>query len=177
MKGIEFEIESSGDDLRKNSANATSWQESLEQLSNEDAIAFSVKVIKALEFKVKEHNSSHDNKVSLAQLKKVYRRAAGNVFAEVPELEDDKGKWAMARVNMYLRFLQGEPFSNQLKATSTVESIEGVDLMDSIIPLDKDFIKADEDIVKFELNYKFKDVNDLYLEDEDNNTLGFYFVD
>ena len=39
-----------------------------------DAISFSNKVIEALKNKVKEHNSKHSRKVSLSQLKKIYRR-------------------------------------------------------------------------------------------------------
>ena len=41
------------------------------------AITFSNKVVEALKNKVKEHNSKYSRKVSLSQLKKVYRRGAG----------------------------------------------------------------------------------------------------
>ena len=49
--------------------------------------------------------------------------------------------------------------------------------MDSVIPSAQDFALAKEDIIKFELNYKFENINDLYLEDEEKNNLGFYFLD
>mgnify|MGYP003650821508 FL=1 len=39
-------------------------------------IAFSEKVVTALKNKVKEHNAKHSKKVSLTQLKKIYRRGA-----------------------------------------------------------------------------------------------------
>ena len=151
MNSIDYELESSDGDFRKNS----SWKNSLETLQDEDAISFSVKVIEALEKKMKDHISSCDNKVSLKQLKKVYRRAAGNVFAEVPEVEEDRGTWAMARVNMYLKLLQGEPFSNHSKASIDLSQTDTIDLMDSVIPSAQDFALAKEDIIKFELNYKF----------------------
>jgi hypothetical protein len=47
MKGIEYELESSGEDFRQNS----SWKESLERLQHDEAVNFSVKVVEALERK------------------------------------------------------------------------------------------------------------------------------
>ena len=173
MKGIDYEIESSGGHIIKNAQ----WKESLQKLKDEEAVSFSIKVIEALEQKMRDHNSQSGNKVSLKQLKKVYRRAAGNVFAEVPEVEEDRGTWAMARVNMYLKLLQGEPFSNHSKASIDLSQTDTIDLMGSVIPSAHDFALAKEDIIKFELNYKFEDINDLYLEDEEKNNLGFYFLD
>jgi len=41
------------------------------------AITFSEKVTTALKNKVKQHNEKHSRKVTLSQLKKVYRRGAG----------------------------------------------------------------------------------------------------
>ena len=173
MKGIEYELESSGEDFRQNS----SWKESLERLQHDEAVNFSVKVVEALESKMKEHNAVSSNKVSLKQLKKVYRRAAGNVFADVPEIEDNKGKWAMARVNMYLRIVNGEPLPRETYASLDLGSGDkDIDLIDTVIPADEDFIKASEDIERFDLNYKFNNINDLYLDDEDKENCG-YFLD
>ena len=81
MKGIEYELDSSNEDFDKN----LSWKESLYKLQDDEAVDFSVRVIEALQKKMREHNSLSSNKVTLKQLKKVYRRAAGNVFADVPE--------------------------------------------------------------------------------------------
>jgi len=50
------------------------------------------------------------------------------------------------------------------------------DLIDAVIPTEKDFLKASEDIEKFDLNYKFNSINDLYLDDEDKESFG-YFID
>ena len=141
------------------------------------SVNFSVKVIEALEKKMREHNSASSNKVSLKQLKKVYRRAAGNVFADVPEVNDNKGKWAMARVNMYLRILNGEPLPRETHATVNFDYIEkDIDLIDAVIPTKEDFLKASEDIERFNLDYKFDNISDLYLDDEDNASFA-YFID
>lgn len=172
MNSIDYELESSDGDFRKNS----SWKNSLETLQDEDAISFSVKVIEALEKKMKDHNSSCDNKVSLKQLKKVYRRAAGNVFADVPEVGQDKGKWAMARVHMYLRILKGEPMPRETHASVSFNSNEAIDLFDSVIPSLEDFTEAEKCIVANDLSYKFTTIDSLYLEDEDK-AQQFYFLD
>ena len=67
-----------------------SWEESLQVLQQEESINFSIKVVKALEDKIEDHNRTSENKVTLKQLKKVYRRAAGNVFAEVPDPDEKR---------------------------------------------------------------------------------------
>ena len=173
MNGIEYELNSSDENFDKN----LSWKESLTRLKDDEAVNFSVKVIEALEMKMREHNSASSNKVSLKQLKKVYRRAAGNVFADVPEVNDNKGKWAMARVNMYLRILNGEPLPRETHATVNFDYIEkDIDLIDAVIPTKEDFLKASEDIERFNLDYKFDNISDLYLDDEDNASFA-YFID
>lgn len=173
MKGIEYELNSSDEDFNKN----LSWKESLTRLKDDEAVNFSVKVIEALEKKMREHNAASFNKVSLKQLKKVYRRAAGNVFADVPEINDNKGKWAMARVNMYLRIVNGEPLPRETHATVNFNCVEkDIDLIDAVIPTKQDFLQASEDIKRFDLNYNFNSISDLYLDDEDNESFG-YFID
>jgi hypothetical protein len=69
-------------------------------------ITFSDKVISALENKVKEHNAKYSNKVTLTQLKKVYRRGAG-AFSSSHRPNKSRGQWAMARVNMFLKMMAG----------------------------------------------------------------------
>ena len=172
MKGIDYELESRGGDFSQNS----NWRKTLETLQDDEAISFSIKVIEALEQKMKDHNSSCDNKVSLKQLKKVYRRAAGNVFADVPDVEQDRGKWAMARVHLYLRILKGEPMPRETHASISFDSTGGIDLFDSVIPTEEDFNEAEKCILAHDLSYKFSTVDDLYLEDEEKNQ-GYYFVD
>tara|TARA_Y100000114_G_scaffold92369_1_gene85834 strand:+ start:5874 stop:6392 length:519 start_codon:yes stop_codon:yes gene_type:complete len=172
MNGIDYELESSEGDFRKNS----NWRQTLQTLQDEDAVNFSIKVIEALEHIMEEHNSSYENKVSLKQLKKVYRRAAGNVFAEVPEVENDKGKWAMARVQMYLRILRGDPMPRETLASSSLNSQQEVDLFDLVIPSEQDFSNAQKCIVAHDLSHKFASIDELYLEDEDSSE-SYYFLD
>ena len=69
-------------------------------------IEYSKKVIEALKNKVKEHNSKNKKKVTLGQLKKVYRRGAG-AFSSSHRPGMTRGGWAMARVNMFLKMVRG----------------------------------------------------------------------
>jgi hypothetical protein len=70
------------------------------------SITFSDKVTSALENKVKEHNAKYDKKVTLSQLKKIYRRGAG-AFSSSHRVGKTRGQWAMARVNMFLKMVRG----------------------------------------------------------------------
>ena len=70
-------------------------------------ITFSESVIKSLKEKVKKHNEKHPSKkVTLGQLKKVYRRGAG-AFSTSHRPGMTRGGWAMARVNMFLKMVRG----------------------------------------------------------------------
>lgn len=70
------------------------------------AITFSEKVTTSLKNKVKEHNAKHSRKVTLGQLKKVYRRGAG-AFSSSHRPGKSRGQWAMARVNTFLKMMRG----------------------------------------------------------------------
>ncbi len=70
-------------------------------------ITFSEKVITSLKSKVADHNKKHPSKkVTLGQLKKVYRRGAG-AFSSSHRPGMTRGGWAMARVNMFLKMKRG----------------------------------------------------------------------
>jgi hypothetical protein len=71
------------------------------------AITFSEKVTQSLKNKVKEHNEKHSKKVTLSQLKKVYRRGAG-AFSSSHRPGKSRGQWAMARVNTFLKMVRGD---------------------------------------------------------------------
>ena len=79
------------------------------------AINFSAKVVEALKNKVKEHNSKHSKKVTLGQLKKVYRRGAG-AFSSSHRPGKSRGQWAMARVNMFLKMKRGGKVKKSYRA-------------------------------------------------------------
>lgn len=140
------------------------------------AIEFSKKVIDALKNKVKEHNSKSKKKVTLGQLKKVYRRGAG-AFSSSHRPGKTRGQWAMARVNMFLRMVSGKPVkdayrkadSDIAKASSNNYIVEA-----SLEPEDEDFSQADEDIKNYNLgDFDFASADELYLDDEDE---GFIFT-
>ena len=140
-----------------------------------DAISFSKKVIEALQNKVKEHNSKNSRKVSLSQLKKVYRRGAG-AYSSSHRPGKTRGQWAMARVNMFLRMMSGGKVKDAYrKADSDVaRGSESVDISDSWELEDIDFSQADIDIKEYDLNYDFEDIEELYL-DEENDSNKFWY--
>jgi len=153
------------------------------------AITFSAKVVEALKNKVKEHNKKHPTKkVTLSQLKKVYRRGAG-AFSQSHRPGMSRGGWAMARVNMFLKMKRGGKVKDSYrKADQDVASIRFddlkfedqeletsnsniFDLTDDMIPSEEDFAQAAIDVDLYKLDYDFQDVNELYLDDY--QPLGF----
>jgi len=135
---------------------------------SDKAIEFSAKVVEALKTKVKEHNSKYSKKVSLSQLKKVYRRGAG-AFSSSHRPGKTRGQWAMARVNMFLKMIAGKPVKDAYrKADSDVARASEIDISDNWLPNDDDFLQAEADIKEFNLDYDFENVEDLYLETEDD---------
>ncbi len=70
------------------------------------SITFSESVVNSLKNKVKKHNAKYSKKVTLSQLKKVYRRGAG-AFSSSHRPGMTRGGWAMARVNMFLKMKRG----------------------------------------------------------------------
>jgi hypothetical protein len=78
-------------------------------------IEFTEKIINSLQEKVKNHNEKHDKKVSLSQLKKVYRRGLG-AFSSSHRPNQNRNSWAMARVNMFLKMQAGGKVKNSYRA-------------------------------------------------------------
>jgi hypothetical protein len=142
-------------------------------VSEISAIEFSSKIMAALEDKAQNHNNDCDLQVTADQLKKVYRRGAGF------ELKGEKGLSAMARVNMFLRMKSDGKITYQEPAMrETVEMKELVfesrariqvnnfiDITENWLPIDADIAQAAEDIKVYGLDYNFKDVSELYLDD------------
>jgi hypothetical protein len=143
---------------------------------NDKAIEFSKKVIEGLKNKVKEHNSKSKKKVTLGQLKKVYRRGAG-AFSSSHRPGKTRGQWAMARVNMFLRMVSGKPVKDAYrKADSDIAraSLNDYTIEANFEPSDEDFNQADEDIKNYNLNdFDFLSADELYLDDEQD---GFNFT-
>ena len=78
-------------------------------------IAFSEKIINSLKEKVKNHNEKSGKKVTLSQLKKVYRRGLG-AFSSSHRPGQNRNSWAMARVNMFLKMQSGGKVKNSYRA-------------------------------------------------------------
>jgi hypothetical protein len=144
---------------------------------SDKAIEFSKKVIEGLKNKVKEHNSKNKKKVTLSQLKKVYRRGAG-AFSSSHRPGKTRGQWAMARVNMFLRMVSGKPVKDAYrKADSDIAraALNDYTIEANFEPNDEDFDQADEDIKAFDLNdFDFNSAEELYLDDEKDNIVLTY---
>jgi len=78
-------------------------------------IEFTEKIINSLQEKVKNHNEKHGKKVTLSQLKKVYRRGLG-AFSSSHRPGQNRNSWAMARVNMFLKMQAGGKVKNSYRA-------------------------------------------------------------
>jgi len=138
---------------------------------SDKAIEFSKKIIEALKNKVKEHNSKNKKKVTLGQLKKVFRRGSG-AFSSSHRPGLSRTAWAMARVNTFLRMVSGKSVKDSYrKADSDIARASTNDYIieASFEPNEEDFIQADEDIKNFDLNdFDFNSAEELYLEDEED---------
>jgi hypothetical protein len=135
-------------------------------IKNDKAIEFSKKILETLQAKVKAHNSENTKKVTLAQVKKVYRNTPS---------DKDFNKIALARVNMFLRMVSGISYfagsnSNLSKAVNNKYIIEA-----SFNPTAQDLSRAEEDINNFNLNdFEFTSAEELYIEDENDQVIyGF----
>lgn len=79
------------------------------------SITFSDKIITSLKNKVKEHNEKNSKKVTLGQLKKIYRRGSG-AFSSSHRPGKTRGQWAMARVNLFLKMVRGGKVKKSYRA-------------------------------------------------------------
>lgn len=138
---------------------------------SDKAIEFSKKVIEALKNKVKEHNGKNKKKVTLGQLKKVFRRGAG-AFSSSHRPGLSRTAWAMARVNTFLRMVSGKSVKDSYrKADSDIARASTNDYIIEVSfePNEEDFKEAEEDIKNYDLNdFDFNSAEELYLEDEED---------
>ena len=115
---------------------------------SDKAIEFSKKIVEALKNKVKEHNSKNKKKVTLSQLKKVFRRGAG-AFSSSHRPGQSRVSWSMARVNMFLKMVRGGKVKDSYrKADSDIAkaSINNYIIEANLDPDDEDFNQANLDI-------------------------------
>ena len=109
-------------------------------------ITFSEKTTNALKEKVKAHNAKYSKKVTLGQLKRVYRRGAG-AFSTSHRPNMSRHGWAMARVNTFLKMMRGGKVKESYR-------------------------KADQDIAK--AAYKGKKVYGMDMEDKEKTVFKSY---
>ena len=95
-----------GSSVNKPGSAGTEATHKIKPKSSYASITFSEKTTQALKNKVAEHNKKYSKKVTLGQLKKVYRRGAG-AFSSSHRPGQSRGSWAMARVNMFLKMQRG----------------------------------------------------------------------
>lgn len=146
------------------------------ETKSDKVIEFSKKVIEALKDKAKEHNGKNKKKVTLGQLKKVFRRGAG-AFSSSHRPGLSRVAWAMARVNMFLKMVSGGKVKDSYrKADSDIAkaSTDNYIVEANLDPDDEDFNEADIDIKNYNLgDFDFVSADELYLDDEDE---GFNFT-
>ena len=135
-------------------------------------------IIEALKNKVKEHNSKNKKKVTLGQLKKVFRRGAG-AFSSSHRPGLSRTAWAMARVNTFLRMVSGKSVKDSYrKADSDIARASTNDYIieASFEPNEEDINEAEEDIKNYDLNgFDFISEDELYLDDEEDGVILFDF--
>ena len=161
--------------LKKENTGHVAQGNSLEGEGN--AVDFSIKLVTALEDKFKAHNKENPNsKATLQQLKKVYIHGAHN-FKDAGDPYGSLNLWGLARVNMYLGYKSGKKISIYSKQP-TLSEISGLtfeteektsvsnflDLATGWFPSEEDYKTAEEDIGKYNLDYSFSSLDDIYLE-------------
>ena len=109
-------------------------------------ITFSEKTTNTLKDKVKKHNAKYSRKVTLGQLKRVYRRGAG-AFSTSHRPNMSRHGWAMARVNTFLKMMRGGKVKESYR-------------------------KADQDIAK--AAYKSKKVYGMEMGDDEKTVFKSY---
>jgi hypothetical protein len=121
-------------------------------LSQEQAIDYSVRIMKALEAMRTEHNKNNpQGRVTINQLKEVYCKNASDC-RNAKAAARACNHWAMGCVNAFLR----------LKSNKKIKKISVSSNLWT--QTEEDFLKTDKDMQRFELNFDFENVDDLYIE-------------
>lgn len=121
-------------------------------------ITFSEKVLESLKSKVKEHNAKYSKKVTLSQLKKVYRRGAG-AFSSSHRPGKSRGQWAMARVNTFLKMVRGGKVKDSYrKADQDIAKASANVLIDDGVREENFFTEEDLIAAKLDIhNYQLQE--------------------
>tara|TARA_Y100000310_G_C20391987_1_gene673260 strand:+ start:60 stop:578 length:519 start_codon:yes stop_codon:yes gene_type:complete len=162
MDGLQYEF--SGSSPKKRREEFVIDISSKKAVKKEDeAIAFSVEIVKLLEGKVKSHNSKHPKRITLNQLKKVFCSALEE--REYHSEEIPNTLWSLARVNMYSRMASGsvEKMSQVIEADQKITHNRFVEIAANWVPSEKDFEEAASAVEEHNLHYKFSSIEELYL--------------
>ena len=112
---------------------------------------FSDRVLNALKQKVIAHNFKYAQKTTLSQLQKVYRRGS-EMFGEFGRPGKSRGQWAIARVNMFLKMIQGSSVKDSYRKADQDIAKAGIIVDDGIREESKLF--NEEDLIKAKLDIK-----------------------
>ena len=153
LENLEFE------NLKVSHGKNNEVNSSKNKIEDQILIDYSSNVVIVLQDLMKAHNNNCENKVSLKELKQVFRRGAN--CEEAKESELSCGVLALARVNMFLRLKNGEI----MQASRSYEIGKSTDISDYWFPNEQDLTKASELLKKNNLDYDFKDINNLYLDE------------
>ena len=159
--GVKFQNESEAIDLTK------VREIKIEEVKDSLDIDFSNKIVGILEHKCKAHNETYERKVTLSQLKDVYR---GTWDLELQGIDCSVNKFALARVNMFLKMVGERKITDSYRNTAeaNLPDDRDLDMSPNFYPNEEDFLLAEENIREHSLNdYDFRDVDDLYLETEE----------
>ena len=124
-------------------------QDTSEASLDQKNIDISLKIVDYLKSKQKEYNSNNNKKVSFNNLKQVFCNSEAS-FKNQEEIQQ-LNIWSIASVSMYFRMVNGEfSFSSPM------------------IPSQEDISSAEKDIEKYDLNFNFKSISNLYIEPKGN---------
>ena len=135
-------------------------------------IDYSIKVVDVLTNKMKAYNKSHsDTRVTLAQLKQVYREAGKHKAC---------GLWCLAKVNMFLRMKSGQNvFGSKVERetrklteleleyedSSVASYKDSFDISEILCPSKEDLSSAAKEVEDQKLGFDFKSIDNLYLDE------------
>lgn len=119
-------------------------------------VDYTKRILESLKAKAKEHD------VSLTKLKSVFIAGASNKDETNPLI-----LLGFARVNMYLRLLDPAVAAHEFKEASNNKNFKKLmfDFSSHLTPKPEDYALAEEDLKKFNLNFNFDSIDELYLRD------------
>ena len=149
-------------------------EQKVPEVTQEDAISLSNKIVKILENKVKLHNAKYESKVTLDQLKEVYTSGSEG-YEQIDESVVDgwnkklaiKCDWpvfAMARINSFLRMKRGEKVDPTKQLVKVLASDQELDITPSLLPGNDSLAEAWVDVREINLDDIELTPQDLYLE-------------